>query len=336
MTKLASIEKIIGIEKIDGADNICSYKVLGWNVVGKINEFNIGDMCIYVSLDSILPEKPEFEFLRNKQFRIYTVKLKGTISQGIIFPLSMLGDISGFVNIIEEGMDVTEHLGITKYEKPIPVEMKGLIRGNFPPFVPRTDEERIQNYPKVIDELTGKDVYITVKCDGTSWTSGYNDGDFFICSRRNSLKINGNKTNTYVLMALEHNLEEKFKKIGKNIAIQAELCGPGIQKNPMGLTKHKLFIFNVWFISEQRYGNMQDVIDISEQLGIDHVPIEYQGPFIFTMDELINFSKGFYNNTNKYREGIVVRPTMEIYSNVMKSRLSFKVLNPDFLFKNKE
>lgn len=90
MRKLASIQRIISLSAIEGADKIEKAVVLGWNVVVKKGDFKVGDLCVYCEIDSILPDKPEFEFLRDRKFRIKTIKLKNQCSQGICFPLSIL------------------------------------------------------------------------------------------------------------------------------------------------------------------------------------------------------------------------------------------------------
>jgi len=88
--KLASIQKIIGIRPIEGADKIEVCQVLGWECVVKKGDFKVGDFVVYCETDSVMPDKPEFEFLRERKFRIRTIKLRKTVSQGIIFPLSIL------------------------------------------------------------------------------------------------------------------------------------------------------------------------------------------------------------------------------------------------------
>ena len=97
MRNLASIQRILSIRSIKG-------------------EFNVGDLCVYCEIDSLLPEKPEFEFLRKNNFRIRTLRLRGAISQGICFPLSILPE--GIE--VKEEMDVTDLLGIIKYDPPEP------------------------------------------------------------------------------------------------------------------------------------------------------------------------------------------------------------------------
>lgn len=102
--KLASIQKILALNQIEGADAIECATVLGWKLVVKKGEFKVGDLAIYCEIDSVLPEKPEFEFLKSCKYRIKTVRLRGQISQGICFPLSVLpSEVS-----LEEGLDVTE------------------------------------------------------------------------------------------------------------------------------------------------------------------------------------------------------------------------------------
>lgn len=162
MRKLASIQRIKSIEPIANADAIMKATVLGWQLVIKKGEFKPGDLCIYVEIDSILPDRLEFEFLRNKNFRIRTIKLRGQVSQGICFPLHILPN-----NIqVDEGVDVTDVLNIVKYEPPVPVNMQGVMKGPFPSFIPKTDETRVQVLQELLNTHRGSLCYITEKLDG--------------------------------------------------------------------------------------------------------------------------------------------------------------------------
>jgi len=158
---IASIQKIIDVRKADNADSLDVVKVLGWQVVTRMGEFKPGDTVVYVEIDSVLPELEVFEFMRNKDFRVKTAKFRGNLSQGIVFPMNILPP--GQYDI---GVEVDTLLGITHYEKPIPVSMQGMMRGNLPFGLSKTDEERYQNVPGVIEEFQGKEVYITTKIDG--------------------------------------------------------------------------------------------------------------------------------------------------------------------------
>lgn len=333
---LASIQKVVSVSKIENADNLEKVKVLGWNVVAKKGEFEPGDYCFYIEIDSIVPPRPEFEFLRNKDFRIKTIRLRGETSQGIVFPIStflLTADIP-----LAEGVDVTEILGVTKYEKPIPPAMRGVMRGNFPGFVPKTDETRIQSVPDVLCELKNVVCYSTVKMDGTSATYIIKDGDFQVCSRNISFKLTDeNKGNIYIELGKKYDLENKMKALGRNIAIQGEVCGPGIQKNRMNLPEIDLFVFNVYDIDNARYVDLGEMGDIVNGLELKSVPLVECFVFDFkTVDDILKYAEGNYKGTNNRREGIVIRPIQEMHSRALKGRMSFKAVNNQYLLKDEE
>ena len=92
MRKLATVQEIETLSPIDGADSIvkATMKGLGWECVVKKGEFNVGDKIIYIEVDSVVPDKPEYEFLRERKFRVRTIRLKKQISQGLILPITAL------------------------------------------------------------------------------------------------------------------------------------------------------------------------------------------------------------------------------------------------------
>lgn len=341
--KLASIQKILDIQPIAGADAIEVATVLGWKVVvGKKDNFKVGDLIVYCEIDSILPDKPEYEFLRAKHFRIKTIKLRGQISQGIVFPLTVLPQHlqEQFANCTETdkllGIDVTETLGITKYEIYVPANLRGQIKGNFPSFLHKTDETRIQAAPDVLTRHNGKRFFVTEKVDGTSFTAYLRNGEFGICSRNLELKLEDDTI--YCRMAKELNLSERLARVGKNIAIQGELIGQGIQKNKYGLSNVQLKLFNVFDIDLGRYAAQDEFLKTAALLELETVPnvltLELDNT---TVDALVELSKGFsLLNPKTPREGLVFRPEIETYDPDLKGRLSFKVINPEFLLKYDE
>jgi len=347
--KLASIQKVISVEPIENADKIEKVKILGWQCVAKKDEFKQGQLCIYCEIDSLFPEKPEFEFLRSKKFRIKTMKLRGVISQGIVFPLEILPEhdrlviteeyhINGNEHII--GQDVTEKLGIIKYEPPISPQLMGQSKGNFPThIVPKTDEIRLQSAIGVLEEIIGKEVYITEKEDGTSFTAYYKDGIFGFCSRNLEQKNEPTNQSIYYKIVNQYELENKLKfysnNYNKNIAIQGEITGDGINKNPLNLPRntYQLHIFNVWDIDNQKYFDIFDAKDIVDILKLNLVKLLEFGKFNYTIEELIEKAKGKYKGTNNNIEGIVIRPINECYSETLQGRMTFKVINNDYLLK---
>ena len=165
--KLATVVKIIDIQPIVGADVIVVVSVKGWKVVAKKDDYKVGDLAVYYEIDSFLPIRPQFEFLRKSSYkrmgliegyRLRTIKLKNTISQGLLTPIP--DDILD----PKEGDDLTQVLDIVKYEPPIPAQLAGKIKGAFPSFIPKTSEERCQNLDMSL--YAGERVYITEKLDG--------------------------------------------------------------------------------------------------------------------------------------------------------------------------
>ena len=350
MRHLATVQKVLAVEPIAGADKIECLSVLGWKVVGLKGEFKVGDLVCYVEIDSLLPRADWCEFLfkdpkdqARGQYRLRTIKLRGQISQGLVLPLTVLSGKKfpsdkreNPVYPLNEGMDVTGLLGIIKFEPPIPAQLAGQVKGSFPCFIPKTDETRIQAAPGVLKEIAGKPVYITTKCDGSSMTVYFNRGDYGVCSR--NLEFKEEDTSTFSEVARKHGLKEKLTALGRNIALQGECCGEGIQKNRMGLKGHHLFLFQVYDIDAGRYLDMKDFVTIARGLDVPTVPVDsiLDADANWTVEQLLNVAKGLYLGTKHPREGVVIRPLMETYSAELKGRLSFKIVNNDFLLETKE
>jgi RNA ligase (TIGR02306 family) len=147
--KLATIAQIESIHPIVDADNLEMAIIRGWQVVVKKEEFKSGDLCVYCEIDSVLPERPEFEFMAPRKYRVKTTKFRGQISQGIAFSLKSVLHPDSDPAL---GADVTELLGIKKYEEPIPACLGGVASGRFPTHSIKTDEERIQNLTEMYSE----------------------------------------------------------------------------------------------------------------------------------------------------------------------------------------
>lgn len=322
--KLATIERINTIRPIENADAIEVATVRGWHVVVKKDEFKVGDLCVYCEIDSVLPDREEFEFLRDRKFRIKTIKLRGQVSQGICFPLDILPE--GYEATL--GDDITELLGIIKYEPLIHASLSGKVKGSFPAFLEKTDEERIQNCVSILQHPDANKPmwYVTEKLDGTSCTSYYREGTFGVCSRNLDLDLS-DSSNTYVQVAGKLDLAEKLKSIGRDMAIQGEIIGPGIQKNRYGLKDHELRVFNIFDINKYKRIQFYDFLHIVDFLELDTVPI-IDSNFVLpdTVDDLVEYSNApSVFQTPKFREGVVIRHKLD--------GTSFKVLNPNFLLK---
>jgi RNA ligase (TIGR02306 family) len=347
MRKLASIQRVNAVEPIPNADAIERLRILGWWVVVKKGEFQSGDRVVYCEIDSLLPERPEFEFLRASSFkpaqtelpagfRIKTVKLRGQISQGICFPLSILPEEEP----IDEGADVTDVLGVLKWEPPVPVGMGGRVKGGFPGFLPKTDETRVQVLEPVLQRHRGKTFYVTEKLDGTSFTAFLRAEQFGICSR-NLLMDETDDTNILVRVSRRLKLDEKLREVrkqrGLDLAVQAEVIGPGIQRNKYELKEITLRVFNVLDVQNYRLLDHALMLDVIGEMGLDSVPQLGTLELNHSVDELVAFAEGVSRlNPRAQREGVVFRPLVEEFDQDVGGRLSFKAINPKFLLKYDE
>ncbi|MDQ1336307.1 MAG: ligase [Thermodesulfobacteriota bacterium] len=347
--KLASVQRVLEIRPIEQADLIELVKIQGWQCVTKKGEFRVGDLGVYLEVDAIPPDTETFQFLwqprakpdpfavvaplppqpRPPNFHIRTVKLRGVLSQGLFLPLHLfsLGDV-------HEGDDVTERLGVEKYEPPQPTHM-GDRRGRFPPMIPKTDEIRVQSAPQVIEELRGHPYIITLKVDGTSGTFCINplDGEFHVCGRTQSIKPNDN---IYWRVARKYSIEEALRQ-RPNLAIQGEAAGPGIQKNRLKLKETSLYAFDVFDMQEGRFLDYDAMQEVLGEMGVPAVEILEKGnAFQHTQESLLALAEGKYRGTENEREGIVVRPRREMFSAALNGRLSFKVVSNRFLLKEGE
>jgi RNA ligase (TIGR02306 family) len=341
--KLASVQRVIAILPIAGADAIEAVQINGWQCVTKKGEFAIGDLGVYLEIDAIPPDLPPYQFLwtpkkeplgsvpRPPKARIKTMRLRGCLSQGLFMPLG----VAGLATDVVEGADVTEVLGVGKYEPPLPSGM-GDARAAFPRLVPKTDEIRVQSLPEVLNELAGQPYIITQKYDGTSATFliDPDDGTFHACGRNWSI-LPGD--NCYWAVATLHELEARLRALEGRYALQGEVCGPGIQKNPLALAKISLFLFNVYDLVAHRHVDDAELRRIANEIGVPAVAIIEQGEsFAHDQASLLALAEGKYPGTSNEREGIVIRPREDRYSPALNGRLSFKAISNRYLLDERD
>lgn len=352
--KLASIQVVESITPIAGADAIEQARVLGWTVVVKKDEFAPGDKCVFFEIDALLPDGATWaEFMRPRNFRVKTVRLRGVLSQGLALPLFAFCDGGNHdsakfdtccttkFTTLDVDTDVSEVLGVIKYEAPEyssggPNRVKASGGIQFPARVPKTDEIRLQSVLSVLHELRSKPFVVTTKLDGSSATFFRDlDGTLVVASRNWSQRYDAN--NVWWKVAERYNLAERLP-VG--MALQGELCGPGIQGNRLMLREHDVFMFNAYDVMNGRYLDHFEFVELCEHVGAKTVPIDMvvQGAeaesFEHTLDGWLEHAKGIYAGTKNRREGIVVRPLVETYSPRLKGRLSFKVISNEFLLKD--
>ncbi len=344
--KLASVQYIHDITPIDGADRIELAHVLGWQCVVKKGEFKVGDRGVYFEIDSFLPVRDQFEFLRpscykntdimGEGFRLKTQRFRGQISQGLLLPISLFPEIDPGTPV---NTDVTDLLDVRKWEVEERATTGGTVIGTLPPDVPHTDETRIQALPELLDQFRGKPYYISTKMDGSSHSISIDEiGRFSVTGHNFEYKDDDSsafyrfvKTRDY-RSAMERYMAERGIKL---LTIQGEFCAPGIQQNRLKLTKPEWFIFTVR-IDGKRVG-LEKMKEVAEAINALTVPIEETGtdlPSHYpTVEALLVRAEGQYPNGGP-KEGIVIRTIEPEFCPLISGPLSMKVVSNKYLLKN--
>ena len=357
MRKLASVRKVGKILPIKGADRIELAQVDGWFCIVKKGEFQVGDLGIYFEIDSLLPYSEPFLFLgepkvynKVKRYRLRTMKMRNTISQGLLLPLSYFSEIEK----VSVGEDVTDLLKITKYEPTYSTEKNTTSRASmskpFPTFIPKTNQERIQNIIHYFDVYKDMEFEETLKLDGSSITIFktqlplpwykrivnkvyplFSANHFVVCSRNVELKDESWKPyqemSNFWKVVHNYNLKE-ILPVG--YAIQGELIAPNIQSNHEKVTKPDLYIFNVFHIGLQQFLLPKERVEFVNKLGLKHIPILGNIKIFNEVEDLEGLLKrveGQSLNPNTISEG-------RVYKSVT-SNMSFKVISNKYLLKKK-
>ena len=306
--KLACVKRIDAIEPIEGADAIEVAVLGGWKTVVKKGEYAVGDLAVYCEVDSWIPTalapflskgKEPREFNGVKGERLKTIKLRGQLSQGLLLAMENKMDGGWLMPVtrrcnVNEGEDVTEELGIQKWERPMNAQLAGMARGNFPSQIPKTDQERCQNLVKEVNAAiqAGLLFEVTEKLEGSSMTCYMIEGQFGVCSRNLDLKETAD--NTFWQIARQECIEEKMKAVDEfwDFAIQGELIGPGIQGNIYKLSKPEFRVFDVYNIQAGRYLDPIARQELIKRMGLLHTPVMHNNFPLMVVPELLKFADG--------------------------------------------
>ena len=341
---MATIRKIDALRPIEGADTIECAIVGGWTVVAKKGEYTAGDLAVYCEIDSFIPtaiapfltkagQYPKtFEGVEGERLR--TMKLRGQLSQGLLLPLSVLTMVD---SLLFEGLDVSIPLGIIKYEAPVPAQLAGEVRGMFPSFMPKTDQERIQNLSAEFAQWqTNKLTWeVTEKLDGASMTVYVNGDDHGVCSR--NLNLKDTEGNSLWKVAHRDQIISAIFESGRNLAVQGEIVGEGIQGNAYKIKGQSFYVFDIYDIDAGRYLNPVERKEFCDLYGIMHVPVLaykaelYDTLGIATIEQVLKFAEAksvMGDITGPEREGLVFK--------CHEREVSFKAISNKFLLKTKD
>jgi len=347
--RMAFVAKVTHLEPIKGADKIELATVLGWKVICKKEEFKLNDLCIYYTLSSLLDStNPYFDFLKDKSgemLPLKTKRLKGVLSQGLITPISLIKHYGKDPAELKEGEDLTSIMKIKKFvpkdEATVYVPKIGeKVMQGYPSYIPKTDEERIQNIPHIFEKIKGKEVVITRKEDGTSGTYVYMNGNFMICSRNYVRPMptpeeakDPKKCDFYIQAERKFEICKNMTAFKKNLGIQGEIVGPGIGKNRLLLKELDFRVFNIYLIDEKRYAIYEEMLDICEKLKLHSVPLIYKGIFkeeLGSVEKILAYAETVEYAKNVPGEGLVLK------TNELGSRISFKAVSNKYLLKHGE
>lgn len=356
MRQLATKRVVRELVPIAGADRIELARIDGWQCVVKKGDFAVGDDGVYFEIDSMLPATdPRFAFLAKGKVapfaRIKTIRLKGTLSQGLLIPANTLTPTE--IARVAAGEELTAVLGVEKYEPPLPTG--GKQAGTFPShLVPKTDQERIQNIPDVVLGKSFLDFEITEKLDGTSCTIwmdvhqedlalGGADGQGYDISKPEDIErwkqdathvasrnweMQKEDGNVYSKTLRETDLTNKLWELGRNIAIQGEIIGPGIQGNKYGLAAQAFFVFDIYDIRAKKYLGARERFELAHELGLKHVPVlVWNQDTPMNLDSVLTIADGVSAlNGDTMREGLVFK--------ALDGSLSFKAISNEWLLKH--
>jgi RNA ligase (TIGR02306 family) len=286
---LASIQKVVSVEKHPNADLLDITQVLNYKCITKRDQFKVGDLAIFIEPDSVLPDKPWATFYNSKSNRVKAIRLRGEWSFGIIESLENVGidrelqcaeKLGEFHNIYVEGLDVTDDLEIIKYEVPQPQDLSA--SGVYGFGIPKTDETRWQGMREI---PYGEICDVTLKIDGQSFSAIYNKAGEEITKAigGRSFLFKQNIENNYSRNEKRYDVLNKLETFcianNVNLCIRGESYGLGIQKNsnnPHSKLPLNLAFFSTWLIDERRYatkGHPLYIYDLAPKLGLPTAPI---------------------------------------------------------------
>ena len=369
--KLATIQKIVSLDPIPDADKIEKATVLGWEcVVAKKDQFQVGDLVIYIEVDSIVPDKPEYEFLRSKKFRVRTIRLRKQISQGLVLPLTTLPKKNW-----KEGDDVTEVIGVKKYdpqgdkERRIAEQKAQLTNSRikkfllqypwyrrlfvkpkrlWPKFIKKTDEDRIQLFPHICENEKDTIFQVTEKLDGQSGTYfvirqpkkkflGISFGEelvFGVCSRKLWLKKEDDSS--WWTVAKQFDIENILKSLilpeHKFIVLQGEIVGTG--KNGGNVQDNKYGLKKYDFYAFNLFNDKESFDNFSMNSYLHQHSIKCV-PFLESPFYLLpTIPEMVEYATGKSTIANIKREGIVVRN--YEKNISFKVINPEFLIKYEE
>ncbi|KAK7931215.1 hypothetical protein PG985_001927 [Apiospora marii] len=348
--KLVSVRRIAALQPIKGNRHVEVAKIDGWNVIVMKEDYHVGQLVVYFEVDSFLPntEVRFWEYCQPHKVQEYngqcgyvvkTFMKYGRVTQGIVFPLDAFSEIREAQQELEAKfgnggmavkalleMDFTATLGVKKYDS-VYFDAAGSY-GRPPPFFPQPGCERAQNISGLFERFGDTMFQITEKLDGLPMTI-YNvrkDSELYralpqdrdsstkrpqygVCGRENDYVEH--EKSVFWMAARQQDIVNKLKRLGKNLAVQGELCGSSIMRNSMGFAEgqHRFYVFGIYDIDRAAWMSADKAFDLCKQLNLTHAPVVGRlrlSSFATSLDELLKKAEG-KGVLGKNREGLIFR-----------------------------
>lgn len=345
------VRRIESITQHDNADRLEIGRVEGLDfqfIVGK-GEYEPGDWVVYFPVDSVLPqsliEKLGIKHLSGKQQnRVKTVKLRGKISQGVVIPANDVFEAVRCIGVFSIGDDVTEILGVTKYEPP-PVFENGANLLPLPYGMNPYDIQGYERYPEAVAQLMDMKCEITEKLEGMNFSITVNvHGEVWVNQRNFTIQeIDGHEHAFWATARKMGVIEAAHRCLGaysypaETLTLYGEFLGPNVQGNYYRLMKHTIRFYDI--TAGYRFLSPNDAythtVHSGANLSMPWVPTLWHGMLREylqgrTIAEASNGPSAF--NPSVAREGIVIKPLDTMcYSKEMQGRLIIKKRSPEYL-----
>ncbi len=349
-----TVEVIDKIWEHTNADNLemASLVDKDYDLVVMKEQYISGDTVIFFPIGSILPTNIldaiglTGKLSGNGRNTVKTIKLRGNISQGIVVAPSVLYDLNILKDLALPGDDLTDILGVEKYDPPIISSDSGILT-RLPEYVKKYDVENAQNYPHLVYHLMDIPVFISEKVEGSNWSISWvaEDDSISVCQRNYKIVPVEGKEHTWHKAARTGEFSNKIKLIAailtiwendiKFVTIRGEIVGPGIQGNYYNLKEHEVYVFDIELNGISLSSDM--FLVLCAILNIQPVPVISTYDTLFTQLEgktLLSYSNGQSMIIDKPREGVVIKPMKEMIMDEDIGRVFFKQRSPEYLLKN--
>jgi len=323
---IVEVCKILDVRPHPNADKLDLVTIKGWTCITQKGVYSPGDLVVYAPVDSVIPATLSDSLNVTSYLskgRVKTVKLRGYYSQGLIIPINYLPPTT-YLNY-EEGQDVKDLLGITKYEPPVKHFSFFNTRSTVPKYSdPRfhkyTNIENIKNFPRIFTE--DMSVVISEKLHGANVRIAKLDGEIIYGSH--NCQLTKDDTSPFTIAGKTFDFASILQE---GDIIYGELYGKGVQKMTYDLNSYSIRFFDYFSSADGRYLDWRAFKNLCDDYSLPCVPVLYEG---FWSNDLLKLADGKSEIASHIKEGIVIKPFYEQWD-VKLGRVILKHISEAYL-----